>query len=107
VTVYTVEVEAVEGDKVHLASGDSVVLAWTWMRTWARRRALSCSLEAAWERGRNGDQISDGFKTDERDAYHDLDLLSWTGDDIVSAPGTETRAVVIVIGASTIALLAT
>jgi hypothetical protein len=47
VTVYMIEVEAVEGDKVRLASGGSVVLAWTWMRKWVRRRALSCSLEAA------------------------------------------------------------
>ena len=104
VTVYTIEVEAVEVDKVHLASGDCVVLAWTWMRRWARRRALSCSLGAAWEKDRNGDQISDEFKTSERDAYHDLDLLSWTGEDVVGAPRTETRIIVIVIGLATIVL---
>jgi hypothetical protein len=53
------------------------------------------------------DQISDGFKANERDAYHDLDLLSWTGNNVVSAPGTETRTIVIVIGVATIPPLAT
>ena len=44
-------VEAVERNKARLRSDDSVVLAWTWMRIWARRKARSY-LGAARERGK-------------------------------------------------------
>ena len=53
--------EAVGGDKARSSSGDFVVLVWTWMRVWARRRARSYSLEAVKE-ARKYDQISEGAK---------------------------------------------
>jgi hypothetical protein len=34
-------VEGVERNKARLLSDGSVVLAWTWMRVWARRKARS------------------------------------------------------------------
>ena len=80
-----VVVEAVEGDKARLSSDGFVVLAWTWTRVQARRKAHSYSLEAAGERGKEISYRRKG-QDHERDAYHDLDFLSWTGKDIISAP---------------------
>ena len=54
--------EAVEGDKARSSSGDFVVLVWTWMRVWARRRDRSYSLEAVMKEARKYDQISEGAK---------------------------------------------
>jgi hypothetical protein len=49
-------------------------------------------------------------KTIKQDTYHNLNFLSWTREDVISTPGTETRTIIVIIvisATSTIPPLAT